>query len=776
MMKKPHSEGLAPNEALELLDNVSETFCLAKWKQVTLNLHTGTNSSCCLTPPSHIDLKKIQKNVLVFHNTEENLKDRKELLEGKKAKSCTFCWDQEEKSGKLSSERIYKSASPWASEFLEEVLEVKGQEHINPSYLEVSFSSKCNLKCMYCNPQTSSSFYEEVKKYGPYSDSQNTGDLAEIEKRFNFTKSESDNPYVKEFLNWFPDLVEDLKVIRFTGGEPLYSDGMFECLEILEKKSHNDLTIELNSNLSTSTAQISKLEKSLNKVTVFSKKRIITSLDTWGLQSEYIRFGLSLEKFKLNFEYLLKNMPELEFRITVTFNILSAFNFNSLLSYILELKRKYKTYDKILLSIYPLISPYHLSIKVLDDEASVYLEESLAFMYKYQISNEEPFGFNDYEIDSFKKIIDFYTDTYPTKLKKTLQGDFYHFISDYDFRKKTSIEESFPEIKAFWNKCKSQNEAEVLSTVEVADKSFNHLKKLFKFAQKETSQTKEINLVLFDKITSCIQDLQESDIWEFINLLKYSKNTNVTIKIAKILVINVDFKFWKKLIELCPEILKYVKENKSFELRANEYILNDSELWSLGSFLKYVSKDDARKLLVNTEKDLTKRSIARLDDGREDWGLFPILDLFSSDSKKEFYNTLKPSMMNIKFNNSKVLAGTLYELIRTLSEVVDENFVDFIFDKTVLNTINKNVDSFFYGRALLKVKHHSKYINEKIFNTLAIKPSLVSLINFVDKKATDRLKLEETIKSLLLKQVKANNGDNIKIVKKYLNSISKDNL
>jgi hypothetical protein len=132
--------------------------------------------------------------------------------------------------------------------------------------------------------------------------------------------------------------------------------------------------------------------------------------------------------------------------------------------------------------------------------------------------------------------------------------------------------------------------------------------------------------------------------------------------------------------------------------------------------------------------------------------------------------------MNIKFNNSRVLAGTLYEFIVLFSKIIDNDFVDFIYENMLSNIIQKKNESFFYRGALLKVKHHSKYINEKIFNTLAIKPSLVSLINFVDKKATDRFKLEEVIKSLLIKQVEANNWDNVKIVKKYLNSISKDHL
>jgi hypothetical protein len=237
---------------------------------------------------------------------------------------------------------------------------------------------------------------------------------------------------------------------------------------------------------------------------------------------------------------------------------------------------------------------------------------------------------------------------------------------------------------------------------------------------------------------------------------------------------NVDFKFWAKLIEFCPEIFKYVQEDKSFELRANEYILNNSDLWSLGSFLTVISKNDASKLLVNTEKNFVKRSIARLEDGKEDWGLFPILDLISTDSKKELYNTLKPSMMNVKFNNSKVLAGTLYEFIVLFSKIIDNDFVDFIYENMISNTIQKNNESLFYGGALLKMKLKAKYINEKIFKSLEKTPNLITLINLIDKEATDRSELLEIIKILLAKQVENNKKENIQFVEKYLHTLSND--
>ena len=93
-MSKEHKVGLEPIKALEMLDKVSPTFCLAKWLQLTLNLHTGTNSSCCLTPPSRIELDRLSENIHEFHNTQENKSDRQQLLDGTKAKSCQYCWAQ----------------------------------------------------------------------------------------------------------------------------------------------------------------------------------------------------------------------------------------------------------------------------------------------------------------------------------------------------------------------------------------------------------------------------------------------------------------------------------------------------------------------------------------------------------------------------------------------------------------------------------------------------------------------------------------------------------
>ena len=51
------------NLAKQLLENVSPTFCLAKWNQVSLHLPTGLTNSCYHPPLHKIDATKLEDNI-----------------------------------------------------------------------------------------------------------------------------------------------------------------------------------------------------------------------------------------------------------------------------------------------------------------------------------------------------------------------------------------------------------------------------------------------------------------------------------------------------------------------------------------------------------------------------------------------------------------------------------------------------------------------------------------------------------------------------------------
>ena len=68
--------------AQQKLDTVSASFCLAKWKQLSLHLTTGMNNSCYHPPLHRADAEEIKSNPSALHNTEHKKQQRKLMLNG----------------------------------------------------------------------------------------------------------------------------------------------------------------------------------------------------------------------------------------------------------------------------------------------------------------------------------------------------------------------------------------------------------------------------------------------------------------------------------------------------------------------------------------------------------------------------------------------------------------------------------------------------------------------------------------------------------------------
>ena len=100
------------NDALvakEKLATVSESFCLAKWKQVSLHLTTGHTNSCYHPPLHKIPTAPLLDNPSALHNTDHKKKSRAEMILGYKCTDCNYCWNIE-KDGNMS-DRHYSVVS-----------------------------------------------------------------------------------------------------------------------------------------------------------------------------------------------------------------------------------------------------------------------------------------------------------------------------------------------------------------------------------------------------------------------------------------------------------------------------------------------------------------------------------------------------------------------------------------------------------------------------------------------------------------------------------------
>ena len=58
-------------KVIPIVNEVSPTFCLAKWHHTSIYLHTGQTHSCYHPQPHKIPLQELKDNPSALHNTNE---------------------------------------------------------------------------------------------------------------------------------------------------------------------------------------------------------------------------------------------------------------------------------------------------------------------------------------------------------------------------------------------------------------------------------------------------------------------------------------------------------------------------------------------------------------------------------------------------------------------------------------------------------------------------------------------------------------------------------
>lgn len=432
-------------EVKKRLDSISPSFCPAKWLQVTLHLENGHNHSCHHPDTHKAKLAQVIENPSALHNTEYKLSLRNQMLEGRRPAECNYCWKMEDASSKNISDRLIKASDSWAVGKINSIAQLNDSSKINPTYLEVSFDSICNLRCMYCGPHISSSLMWEYQRFGNYRFMET---LEEINAKEKISTEEEKKIYTDAFWKWFPDLMTDLQVLRVTGGEPLLSGNTFKLIKELKKYNCSNLTLSINSNLAIPDAPYNKFIKSISELINGGSLKgfaLYASIDSYGKQAEYVRFGLDSEEFFGRArDYLKKVDAPLVFMIT--YNILAATSFDQLLRKIAELKNEHGE-QRVIADISMLNYPHFLTPRIASEDIVAIAQRSLDLMNKL--------AFNSYEVEKFSRIIRVMVavDNSDSEVQRG-RGDFTDFIPIYDKRKGTNFNNTFPELVETYNQWK----------------------------------------------------------------------------------------------------------------------------------------------------------------------------------------------------------------------------------------------------------------------------------------------------------------------------------
>ena len=436
-------------EVKDKLDTVSPSFCLAKWKTITLHLGLGENHSCYHPPMHKIDPEAIKLDPGALHNTAHKKKMRKLMLEGHKPKECDYCWHIEDLDGGVhASDRVRHSSSPDMIRDLETVSKLPWDADVYPRWLELSFSNHCNFRCSYCSPGASSRWRDEIIKFGGYpvrNGAQGNGPDA-----LHHQYREEENPFIEAFWRWWPEAYPELRTLRVTGGEPLMSPNYMKIVDWVIKNPNKELAFNVNTNLGVPTRTIEKFidsAKEIQRLEHVKSIGIFTSMDTWGPAAEYIRDGLDNKKYYQHLEMILDRVPNVEVSFMITFGPLSLFNFTEFLDYIVDLKQRYPN-NRIGIGIAILNYPSHFDLKILPSSFRPWFDRiSQHFQQHAQY-------FPAHERDFWTTLVKHWEVNHQDDGHLEDRIDFYRFFDSHDQRRGTNILESVPEIKEFYTFCK----------------------------------------------------------------------------------------------------------------------------------------------------------------------------------------------------------------------------------------------------------------------------------------------------------------------------------
>lgn len=273
----------------------SKTACQSKWTWSTIYLNYTASASCHRVTPIPFELEEFDN----FHNLPKKIADRKLMLAGEwPTGGCEYCKDIEDAGG-------------WSDR--QHNLEIRGLTPpeletdptalvVTPRLVEIFAQNTCNLQCTYCNGHLSSKIEQENKKFGEF----NQGGVHIPVVDVAVTK----DAYFERFISWLDDNIHNLRRMHLLGGETfLQHKLMNRVLEVIERRPNPLLELCILSNMNVPDSvwdQYVPRIKALQQQGHIKVFNLTASIDCWGPEQEYARFGLDLEKFEKRFAWCVE--------------------------------------------------------------------------------------------------------------------------------------------------------------------------------------------------------------------------------------------------------------------------------------------------------------------------------------------------------------------------------------------------------------------------------------------------------------------------------------
>ena len=401
--------------------------------EASLRLFNGYIGSCCRYIHNKADYNKVQENPDLLINPEELIDNKNKLLDGQRVHACFDCWEKEDLS--VESYRLIKN-----KHYSDHKFNINEEDPFKTKIarLELAFDNTCNFKCLYCTPEASSKWADEIERFGEFNTSNHFNSLSDLKEKDLLPIPQKDyNPFIEAFWKKWPELYREVKSITVTGGEPMLSKRLWRLLDELLEGDRTDINLVIPSNLSVESKLIDRfierldlLSRKINKIT------IAASIDTHGRQAEYIRYGLDYRQFWLNCEQIATKAPLVNIDFFGTVTCLSVPNLINLIKDIEIFKNKFSS-NNITLDLNLLYAPKFLQTSVLGTE------QTLPILYEFkEYIHQSEFNYLDSKVlNIIKSVINKPSDI------DLMRKDFGIYVNEIDRRRNSDFRVVFPELK-----------------------------------------------------------------------------------------------------------------------------------------------------------------------------------------------------------------------------------------------------------------------------------------------------------------------------------------
>ena len=302
---------------------------------------------------------------------------------------------------------------------------------------------------------------QEIDQHGAYPTIKEHNAPEHFKGRNRPVPAREENPYVDAFWKWWPDMYNDLKHFRMTGGEPTMDKNTYKVFDWVLQNPKPDLHLNVTSNFCPPNEKL--WDKYLDYVKRICAKDNVehfmnfVSVDTWGSQAEYLRRGLNFDRMWDHVDQFLTEIPgRNSITFIVTYNNLSIVGIKKLLQGILELRKKHShDYQRIWFDTPLLREPDWQNIQILPESYQMIHEEVIDWMKQnIETRDNRLHCIKDFEIQRMERDLAYMKKQAPDLDRK--RADFWKFFKEYDRRHNNDIRKVFPEMQQFFDLCEAE--------------------------------------------------------------------------------------------------------------------------------------------------------------------------------------------------------------------------------------------------------------------------------------------------------------------------------